>query len=106
MYKLAKEQYAAIGVDTEEVLKKLDAIPISMHCWQGDDVKGFEGVSEVTGGIQSTGNFPGAARNADELRSMIEKALSLIPGKSRINLSNRLTYLPQLFIIQNITKDN
>jgi len=85
-YELAREQYAAIGVDTEAVLKALDEIPVSMHCWQGDDVKGFEGVDEVTGGIQSTGDHPGAARNADELRSMIEKALSLIPGKSRINL--------------------
>ena len=86
MYELAKEQYATIGVDTESVFKTLDAIPISMHCWQGDDVKGFEGGGETTGGIQSTGDFPGAARSADELRSMIEKALSFIPGKSRINL--------------------
>ena len=86
LYEIAKEQYASIGVDTDSVLKTLDAIPVSMHCWQGDDVKGFEGVSEVTGGIQSTGDHPGAATNADELRSMIEKALALIPGKSRINL--------------------
>jgi len=86
LYELAKEQYAAIGVDTELALKMLDDIPVSMHCWQGDDVKGFEGGGEVTGGIQSTGNHPGAAQNADELRLMIDKALSLIPGKSRINL--------------------
>jgi len=86
MYKLAKEQYAAIGVDTEAVLETLDSIPVSMHCWQGDDVRGFEGVSEVTGGIQSTGNHPGSAQNVDELRSMIEKALSLIPGESRLSL--------------------
>ena len=87
MYELAKEQYAAIGVDTESAMKTLDAISVSMHCWQGDDVRGFEGGDgEVTGGIQSTGDFPGAARNADELRSMIEKALALIPGKSRISL--------------------
>ena len=86
MYDLAKEQYAAIGVDTEAVLKVLDAIPVSMHCWQGDDIKGFEGFGEVTGGIQSTGDHPGAAQNADELRSMIDSALALIPGKSRINL--------------------
>jgi len=86
MYELAKKQYAEIGVDTEAVLKVLDAIPVSMHCWQGDDIKGFEGVDKVTGGIQATGNYPGAAKNADELRSMIEKALSLIPGKSRISL--------------------
>ena len=86
MYKLAKEQYAAIGVDTESALKTLDAIPVSMHCWQGDDVRGFEGGGELTGGIQSTGGHPGAAQNADELRSMIEKALALIPGKSRVSL--------------------
>jgi len=85
-YQLAKEQYASIGVDTEDALKTLDTIPVSMHCWQGDDVRGFEGGDEASGGIQSTGNFPGAARNADELRNMMEKALSLIPGKSRINL--------------------
>jgi len=57
-----------------------------MHCWQGDDIRGFEGVDKVTGGIQATGNYPGAAQNADELRAMIEKALSQIPGKSRISL--------------------
>ena len=85
-YELAREQYAVIGVDTEAALKTLDAIPISMHCWQGDDVRGFEGGGEISGGIQSTGDHPGAAQNADELRDMIEKALSLIPGKSRVNL--------------------
>ena len=86
IYELAKEQYAAIGVDTETALKVLDAVPVSMHCWQGDDVRGFEGGGDVTGGIQSTGDHPGAAQNADELRSMIDRALTLIPGKSRINL--------------------
>jgi len=86
MYNTAKEQYAQIGVDTEEAIKILDTIPISMHCWQGDDIKGFEGVDKVTGGIQATGNYPGAATNAGELRSMIEKALLQIPGKSRISL--------------------
>jgi len=86
LYGPAKEKYAEIGVDTESVLKTLDTIPVSMHCWQGDDVRGFEGGGETTGGIQSTGDFPGAARNADELRSMIERALSFIPGKSRVNL--------------------
>ena len=86
MYELAKTQYAAIGIDTESALKTLDAIPVSMHCWQGDDVRGFEGGGDLTGGIQSTGNHPGAATNANELRSMIEQALSLIPGKTRLNL--------------------
>ena len=86
MYQLAKEQYAGIGVDTEAAIEALDVIPVSMHCWQGDDVRGFEGSGDLTGGIQSTGNHPGAASNADELRAMIDKALSLIPGTSRINL--------------------
>ena len=85
-YEIAKERYALIGVDTEDAIKKLDAIPISMHCWQGDDVRGFEGENELTGGIQSTGNFPGRANTADELRSNIEKALKLIPGDTKINL--------------------
>ncbi|MCL2747502.1 MAG: L-rhamnose isomerase [Oscillospiraceae bacterium] len=86
MYELAKERYAAFGIDTEAVIQALDAIPISMHCWQGDDVKGFEGGGTLDGGIQSTGNHPGAARNVDELRGMIEEALSLIPGQTRLNL--------------------
>jgi len=86
MYNIAKERYAMIGVDTETALKTLDAIPISMHCWQGDDVKGFESGGDLTGGILSTGSHPGAARSAGELRAMIEKALSLIPGKTRLNL--------------------
>jgi len=86
IYQSAKEQYAEIGIDTEAVINTLDSIPVSMHCWQGDDVKGFEGVDKVTGGIQSTGNHPGAAANIDELRDMMDKALALIPGKTRINL--------------------
>jgi len=86
MYEQAKEQYAAIGVDTEQAIKALDVIPVSMHCWQGDDVKGFEGGGELTGGIQSTGHHPGAAVNIDELLEMIDKAMTLIPGKTRINL--------------------
>ena len=85
-YEHAKEQYASIGVDTELALLSLDVIPISMHCWQGDDVIGFESGEALTGGIQSTGNYPGAAKNVDELRAMIQKAISLIPGKTRLNL--------------------
>ena len=86
-YQDAKAAYASIGVDTDAVLKRLQDISISMHCWQGDDVKGFltpEG--ELTGGIMSTGNYPGAARTPDELRADLEKAYSLIPGKHRLNL--------------------
>jgi len=86
MYNQAKEKYAGIGVDTESALLALDAIPISMHCWQGDDVKGFEGGGALTGGIQSTGNYPGAANNVDELRGLIDKAMKQIPGKTRLNL--------------------
>lgn len=86
-YDFAKEQYAVLGIDTEAVLQVLDTIPVSMHCWQGDDVKGFEQRdAALSGGIQSTGSHPGAAQSADELRSMIEKALSQIPGTARINL--------------------
>jgi len=87
MYELAREIYAGVNVDTDSVLKTLESIPISLHCWQGDDVGGFEhSESASSGGIQATGNYPGKARNADELRSDMEKALSLIPGKHRINL--------------------
>lgn len=86
-YKIAKEKYAALGVDTDDVLKKLDSIPVSIHCWQGDDVKGFENPNgELTGGIHATGNYPGAAKTAEELRRDLEKAFSLIPGKKRLNL--------------------
>ena len=86
-YALAKERYAASGIDTEEVLEQLRNFHLSMHCWQADDVKGFEvQAGALSGGIQSTGNYPGAARNIDELRADILKAKSLIPGSHRLNL--------------------
>ena len=85
-YQEAKKKYAAIGVDTEKAIRELKKIPISMHCWQGDDVTGFENAGALTGGIQTTGNYPGKARTPDELMADIDKALSLIPGKHRINL--------------------
>lgn len=85
-YESAKEMYKAIGVDTDEALKVLQNISISMHCWQGDDVSGFEGEKELSGGIQATGNYPGKARNPEELMADIDKTLSLIPGVHRINL--------------------
>ena len=86
-YKLAQERFAAQGVDTDRALDALDAIPISLQCWQGDDVRGFENPSgDLTGGIQATGNYPGRARNAPELRSDLEQALSQIPGRMRVNL--------------------
>lgn len=86
-YLLAKEQYAKIGVDTDAVLERLQKVVISMHCWQGDDVGGFlfQDV-ELSGGIQATGNYPGKATTASELRADIEKAMSLIPGRQKLNL--------------------
>ena len=83
---MAKEVYAAAGVDTDKALEALKQIPISMHCWQGDDVIGFDGGGALSGGIQTTGNYPGRARTPQELMEDIDKALSLIPGKHRLNL--------------------
>ncbi len=86
-YEVAKERYAEIGVDTEKVLQQLQDFHLSMHCWQADDVHGFEvQAGALSGGIQTTGDFPGAARNIDELRQDILKAKSLIPGSHRLNL--------------------
>ncbi len=87
-YKIAKEQYAERGVDADAALQRLETIPVSIHCWQGDDVAGFEtpGAELSGGGIQATGNYPGKARTIDELRGDMEKALSLIPGRHRLNL--------------------
>ena len=86
-YAIAKERYAEIGVDTEAALALLQDFHLSMHCWQADDVHGFEVLAgNMSGGIQSTGNFPGAARNIDELRADVLKAKSLIPGSHRLNL--------------------
>lgn len=87
-YQAAKEQYATIGVDTDKVLGQLKNVAISLHCWQADDVGGFEqeGATLDGGGIQATGNYPGKARNIAEHRKDLEKALSLIPGSHRLNL--------------------
>lgn len=86
-YEEAKARYAAIGVDTDQALKKLEQIKISMHCWQGDDVTGFLNPDgELTGGIMATGNYPGAAHTPAQLREDLEKAYSLIPGKHKLNL--------------------
>lgn len=84
----AKEAYAALGVDVEAALKTLESVPISLHCWQGDDVGGFEKseTSLAGSGLQATGNYPGKARTLGELQSDLEKALSLIPGRHRLNL--------------------
>ncbi len=86
-YQLSRQRYAQLGVDTDQALKKLATISISLHCWQGDDVGGFENMgSELGGGLAVTGNYPGKARTPDELRSDFEKAVSLIPGRHRFNL--------------------
>ena len=85
-YAVAQERYAAIGVDTEKVLNQMQDFHLSMHCWQADDVSGFESTGDLTGGIQATGNYPGKARNIDELRADILKAKSLVPGTHRLNL--------------------
>lgn len=85
-YEVAKEKYAALGVDTERAMEKLGEIKISMHCWQGDDVKGFLSDKALSGGLQVTGNYPGAAQTPDQLRQDIEMAFSLIPGKHKVNL--------------------
>lgn len=85
-YEEAKKMYAGIGIDTDKVLEQLKNIPVSMHCWQGDDVGGFEGAGDLTGGIQTTGNYPGKARTPEELMADMDKALSLIPGTHKINL--------------------
>ncbi len=86
-YELARERYAALGVDTEAALARLAQVSLSLHCWQGDDVGGFENPGgELTGGIAATGNYPGKARNGDELRSDLDLAFRLIPGRHRLNL--------------------
>lgn len=86
-YEIAKERYAEIGIDTEKVLSQMQDFHLSLHCWQTDDVIGFENISgELSGGIATTGNYPGRARNIDEVRMDIVKAKSLIPGTHRLNL--------------------
>ncbi|GKV81184.1 L-rhamnose isomerase [Pectobacterium carotovorum] len=86
-WQLAKTRYASLNIDVEAVLEQLDQIPVSMHCWQGDDVAGFENTGgPLTGGIQATGNYPGKASTPDELRADLEQAFALIPGPKRLNL--------------------
>ena len=85
-YEEAKKMYAAYGVDTDKAIAALKEIPVSVHCWQGDDVLGFEGAGALTGGIQTTGNYPGRASTPEQLMADIRKAFSLMPGKKRLNL--------------------
>jgi len=85
-FEIAKERFAEFGIDCNEAIEKIDKIPLSMHCWQGDDVVGFEGADTLTGGIAVTGNYPGRARNPLELRQDIDSAMKFIPGKTKLNL--------------------
>ena len=86
-FEYAKARYADLGINVEDAVKQLDKISISLHCWQADDVKGFETIDgDLTGGIQATGNYPGSSNTIEELRADIEKVLTLIPGKHRLNL--------------------
>ena len=85
-YELAVERYASLGVDVEKAMEQLQKLQLSMHCWQADDVTGFESAGSLSGGIQATGNYPGKARNIDELRADILKAVSMIPGNHRLSL--------------------
>ena len=85
-YELAVERYASLGVDVEKAMEQLQKVQLSMHCWQADDVTGFESTGSLTGGIQATGNYPGKARNMEELRADILKAVSMVPGNHRLSL--------------------
>ena len=87
-YREAQEKYAALGVDTEAAIETLKRVPVSLHCWQGDDVRGFDTdpSKPLTGGIQTTGNYPGRARNPEELMADLDEVLSLIPGRPKMNL--------------------
>ena len=82
-YESAKELYAGLGVDTDEALRKLGQVKISMHCWQGDDVGGFENSGDLSGGIAATGNYPGKARTPEELRADMDFALGFVPGAKK-----------------------
>jgi L-rhamnose isomerase len=86
VYEAARQRYAELGLDTDKAIEQLGEIGISLHCWQGDDVGGFEGSQGPSGGIMATGAYPGKARTPDELRADLEKAMSLIPGRQRLNL--------------------
>lgn len=92
-FESACAQYASVGVDVAEALETLQNIPISLHCWQGDDVLGFDGSDALSGGIQTTGNYLGRARTPQELMADIEKAVSLMPGKKRLNLHASYAFL-------------
>ena len=107
-YETAKEKFAAYGIDTDKSIASADSLPISIHAWQGDDLIGFDGIGELTGGIATTGNYPGRASTADELRSDIDAAFCMIPGIKRVSLHachaekdgknvDRDAYTPEMF---------
>ena len=87
-YMDAKAKYAALGIDTDAAIKKLKTVPVALHCWQGDDVRGFDTDPNkpLTGGIQTTGNYPGRARTPEELMADIDQVLKLCPGTKKMNL--------------------
>ena len=86
-YAIARERYAAMGVDTDRALERLQKLPISLHCWQTDDVKGFENPDgTLSGGIQATGNYPGRARSLEQVRQDVTKVVSMIGGRHRLSL--------------------
>ena len=94
-YEYAKNEYAKFGIDTEEAIKKLSEVPISVHCWQGDDVTGFDSREALSGGIQTTGNHPGKARTPEELMRDLDLAISLVPGKKKLNLHACYAIIPE-----------
>lgn len=94
-YESAREIYSALGIDTDKALETLAGIPISIHCWQGDDVRGFDVNAALSGGIQTTGNYPGRARTPGELMADIDKVLSLIPGQHKLNLHASYAIIPE-----------
>ena len=85
-YEIARDKYAKLGIDTDAAMERLKDVPVSIHCWQGDDVGGFDSREALSGGIQTTGNYPGKARTPEELMADMDKAFSLIPGKKKLNL--------------------
>ena len=86
LFSEAEKIYRALGVDVDAAFRRVAEIPVSIHCWQGDDVRGFENAGSLDGGIAVTGNYPGSARTPEELRSDIDKVMSLVPGTKRLNV--------------------
>ena len=96
-YLESKKVFEELGIDVDKAIEKLEKVPVSLHCWQGDDVTGFDQDGPLTGGIQTTGNYPGKARTPEELMQDMEKAMSLCPGKKKLNLHASYYLNHQLF---------